>query len=259
MSDHRNGDPGRPRYAGTRVADSPTIELAVIGRKLMAKAARIAPQAVNRLLLMCPRLYRLRFVRYESYLDAISVRELYELADRVASLPGIVIECGSARLGSAILLAKHFEGQGRIRPIFALDSFAGFRRDELARERALGMTKVRDDAFTSTNFEYVVAKLRKLKLADTIFPVEGFFEDTLPAVADREVAFAFIDCDLADSLRFCAETIWPRLVSGGIMVFDDYTAPSFLAVKPTVDAFVADNLDIANHGLMRKLYFVEKR
>ena len=220
----------------------------------------MAPQAVNRLLLMCPRLYRLDFVRYESYLDVISVRELYQLINRVASAPGIIIECGSARLGTAILLAKHLERQGQLRPIFALDSFAGFRRDELDRERALGLTEASDDAFTSTSFEYVFAKLRKLKLADTIIPVEGFFEDTLAGVvADRKVAFAFIDCDLGDSLRFCAETIWPRLVSGGIMVFDDYTARPFAAVKPTVDEFVADKLDIANHGLMRKLYFVEKR
>ena len=212
--------------------------------------------AFKRLMLMCPVLYR--FVRYESSLDKTGLLDLYELADRVASLPGIIIECGSARCGSVILLAKHFERRGRIRPIFALDSFAGFRRDELARERGAGLTKVRNDVYT-ISFEYVVAKLRKLKLADTIFPVKGFFEDTLPAVADREVALAFVDCDLGDSTMFCAETIWPRLASGGIMAFDDYTHPSFLAIKPTVDTFVADKLDIANHGLMRRLYFVEKR
>ncbi len=239
-------------------------------RKTVAQAVRLMPRQRNRLLLMCPVLYRLRFVRYESNLEEIGLRELYELADRVASLPGVIIECGSSRLGSAILLARHLERRGRLRPIFALDSFAGFRRDELDRERALGLTEASDDAFTSTSFEYVVAKLRKLKLADTIFPVEGFFEDTLPAVADREVALAFVDCDLGDSLRFCAETIWPRLASGGIMAFDDYTAwivgekrPSlefFLGVKPAVDAFVADNLEnIADHGLMRRLYYVKKR
>ena len=237
----------------------------------MTTLRKMASPTFKRLKLMCPVLYR--FVRYESSLDEIGLLDLYELADRVASLPplSVIIECGSYRLGSAILLARHLERQGRIRPIFALDSFAGFCRDQLDREQALGLTEVSDETFTLTSFEYVVAKLRKLKLADTIFPVEGFFEDTLPAVADREVALAFIDCDLGDSMRFCAETIWPRLVSGGIMVFDDYTAWStrwrsvakttaFLGVKPTVDAFVADNLEnIANHGLMRRLYFVEKR
>ena len=230
---------------------------------------KTASPTFQRLKLMCPVLFR--FVRYESSLDEIGLLDLYELADRVASHPGVIIECGSYRLGSAILLAKHLERQGRIRPIFALDSFAGFRRDELDRVRGAGLTEVSDDSFTLTSFEYVVAKLRKLKLADTIFPVEGFFEDTLPAVCDREVVLAFVDCDLEDSMMFCAETIWPRLSSGGIMAFDDYTswstrwlsvtkATGFLGVKPAVDAFVADNLEnIANHGLMRRLYYVEKR
>ena len=226
---------------------------------------------LNRLFLSCPVLYRLPFVRYESNLEKIGLRELYELADRVMPLPGIIIECGSSRAGSTILLAKHLKNkQGRTRKLFALDSFAGFPRNELRRERALGLTSASEEDFTSTSLEYVVAKLRRLNLTDTIRPVKGFFQDTLASVADQDVALAFIDCDLGDSLRFCAETIWPRLCSGGILAFDDYTATivghkkaslqSFAAAKTNIDAFVTENTEeIADHGLMRRLYYVEKR
>ncbi len=187
---------------------------------------------------------------------------MYELADRVTSLPGVIIECGSARCGSAIYLAKHLKKRGRARQLFALDSYAGFRRDELARERAKGLASVPDCTFTNTSFEYVVAKLRKLNLTDRIRPVQGFFQDTLaPLVAEvGQVAMAFIDCDLEESMRFCAETVWSRIPSGGIVAFDDYAEPTFPGSKLAIDAFVAERQrEIADHGLMTRLYYVEKR
>lgn len=225
-------------------------------------AAAAALTRKRRLLLRFPFLYPLPSVRYESNLKGAGLRELYALADRVASLPGAIIECGSARCGSAIYLAKHLQRQGRSRPVFALDSYAGFRRDELARERAIGLSTVPVDTFASTSLEYVVAKLRKLNLTDRIRPVQGFFQDTLaPLVAEvRQVAMAFIDCDLEESMRFCAETVWGRIPSGGIVAFDDYAEPDFPGSKRAVDAFVAERRsEIADHGLMTRLYYVEKR
>lgn len=231
----------------------------------------ISPKLLNQLLLRCPFLYRLPIIRYESNLEETGLSELYELADRATSVPGVILECGSSRAGSAVLLAKHLDGQGRPRQIIALDSFAGFPEDEVNRERAEGLSDPPPNAFTSTSFEYVVAKLRRLGLTEKIRPVGGFFQDTLAPVAAEagQVALAFIDCDLEESTRFCAETIWPRLPSGGILAFDDYTAwiagdkkpvlESFLGSKRAVDAFVEDHLgEIADHGLMRRLYYVEK-
>ena len=214
------------------------------------------------MLLRFPFLYPLPSIRYESNLKGAGLRELYALADRVASLPGVIIECGSARCGSAILLAKHLEKQGRPRRLFALDSYAGFRKDELARERVKGLASVPDGTFASTSFEYVVAKLRKLNLADTVHPVEGFFQDTLaPLIAETpQVAMVFIDCDLEESMRFCAETVWDRIPCGGIVAFDDYAEPTFPGSKLAIDAFVAERQgEIADHGLMKRLYYVEKR
>jgi len=216
----------------------------------------------RRLLLRFPFLYPLPSVRYESNLKGTGLRELYALADRVSSLPGAIIECGSARGGSAIYLAKHLQRRGQTRQLFALDSYAGFQKDELARERAKGLASVPENTFASTSFEYVVAKLRKLNMTDRIRPVQGFFQDTLaPLIAEvRQVAMAFIDCDLEESMRFCAETVWSRIPSGGIVAFDDYAEPTFPGSKLAIDAFVSERQgEIADHGLMTRLYYVEKR
>ncbi len=190
------------------------------------------------------------------------MRDLRELADRTASVPGVIIECGSAHCGSAIYLAKHLKKRGRARQLFALDSYAGFRRDELARERANGGGNIHASAFADASFEYVVAKLRKLKLTDRIRPVQGFFQDTLaPLVAEAgQVAMAFIDCNLEESTAFCAETVWSRIPSGGIVVFDDYADPAWAGVARAVDAFFLEHqYEIADHGIMRRMYYVKKR
>jgi len=48
----------------------------------------------------------------------------------------------------------------------------------------------------------------------------------------------FIDCDLAESMNFAAESIWPRLTKKGMLFFHDYDWKDFKNVKPTVDNFV---------------------
>ena len=104
--------------------------------------------------------------------------------------------------------------------------------------------------------------MRKLNLADTVHPIEGFFQDTLaPLITETpQVAMVFIDCDLEESMRFCAETVWDRIPCGGIVAFDDYAEPTFPGSKLAIDAFVAEYQgEIADHGLMKRLYYVEKR
>jgi len=53
----------------------------------------------------------------------------------------------------------------------------------------------------------------------------GWFEDTLPkwrAQCDASIAFAYIDCDLYESVRTVLEAIADRLRPGSIVIFDDW-------------------------------------
>ena len=52
----------------------------------------------------------------------------------------------------------------------------------LNEERELDLTISGDTAFTSTSFEYVKKKIRKLGVDDIITPVKGYFQDTLPTI-----------------------------------------------------------------------------
>jgi len=55
-----------------------------------------------------------------------------------------------------------------------------------------------------------------------VFLHKGLFEETWPGFVRTQVAFAHIDCDWYDPVRFCLEAVSPRLAPGGIIVLDDY-------------------------------------
>ena len=222
---------------------------------------RIIPgPLLNNTLLTFPRLYRSRLVRYETNFQwDENVRELLDLLEKTVSLEGEIVECGSARCGTSIIMANFLKAKGIGKKIYACDSWEGFDREELAREREAGLLfDVPDKPHTSASHDYVTKKIRKLHLDDVIITVKGFFSDTLPNLSST-FSFVLIDCDLRESVSYCAENLWPKVVPGGLVVFDDYTSPNYRGTKLAVDAFIAERrADIADHRLVQRLYYARK-
>lgn len=213
----------------------------------------------QRLLLMLPFLYRTRFVNYEASMSGQDTDDLLALLDKCLSLEGDIIECGSDLFGSTILMANYSREKNVHKIIYGCDSFEGFARAELRRERERGLTKAPYTSFTLTSYEYVQKKIRKLGVEDTVVPIKGFFQDSLPEIKSK-FCFAFIDCDLGASITYCAEIIFPRLASGGFIVFDDYTNEAFGGARPAIDSFVERRgEEISNHGLRGRWYQARKK
>jgi len=58
---------------------------------------------------------------------------------------------------------------------------------------------------------------------DAVRVLEGVFpEDCLDLVKDRTFRFCHIDVDVYQSAKEIADWLWPRLVPGGLVVYDDY-------------------------------------
>ena len=75
------------------------------------------------------------------------------------------------------------------------------------------------DDFSDTSLEEVSSFLKGYQ---NIKFHKGLFEDTLHSVQEEKFCFVHVDCDLYWSVRQCCEFLYPRMVVGGIMVFDDY-------------------------------------
>lgn len=141
--------------------------------------------------------------RLVSVINADCLHELRREAE--AAPPGNFAEVGVYRGGSAQHLYE--VACATQRQLYLFDTFAGMPfRD------AIDVHPVGD--FGDTSLQY----LRKaLPLA--IFRV-GVFPETLGYTGP--LALVHVDCDQHRSVRDCCELLAPRMVAGGVMVFDDY-------------------------------------
>ena len=63
----------------------------------------------------------------------------------------------------------------------------------------------------------------------------GFIPDTFHGLKIDSIAWAHIDVDIYKSINDSIDYIYPRLVPGGFMVFDDYGYPSCPGARRAVD------------------------
>ncbi len=131
--------------------------------------------------------------------------------------PGVIIECGSYKGGSAVNLSLACELVGR--RLLICDSFAGLPRpseDDRTHSTIDGMTDDYEEGWWCGSLEEVRSNIAKYGCLRCCTFVRGYFEETLPDLKES-VAFAFCDVDLADSLRVCLKYLWPLLVAGGVL------------------------------------------
>lgn len=131
-------------------------------------------------------------------------------------LDGDVLEIGSWRGGSGTVIARALAGTGAARRIVLADTFSGVVK---AGERD---TYYKGGEHANTSVDAVQELLGRagvphVELLSGIFPEERGEE-----IADLRFALCHIDVDVYQSAKDCFEWVWPRMVPGGIVVFDDF-------------------------------------
>jgi len=155
---------------------------------------------------------------------------LYQVGRQVAAGAGDVAEVGVYRGGTAVLLAQVFEPAGK--RLFLFDTFEGM--PESADER---VDRHRAGDFDDTSLDAVT---RALSRWDNVELCQGFFPGTARAVGDRTFALVHVDVDIYQSVSDSCEFFYPRLTTGGAMVFDDYGQRSCPGARKAVDEFFSD-------------------
>lgn len=146
--------------------------------------------------------------------------------DTVQSLEGEIAELGSYKGGSAKLLAKAI---GHNRKVHVFDTFEGVPAQLTSPEIDYVLE---DHPHLNVHWggeyhggEWVAdyTKVKKfLKDCPSVILHKGMVPDTLPEVGDDQFCFVYLDMDIyrptMDALRF----FWPRLVSKGVVIIDDF-------------------------------------
>ncbi len=161
--------------------------------------------------------------------DRIRCYMLYQFALQASSLEGAVAEIGVYKGGTARLLAMTLRASGKTVHLF--DTFEGMPSTDPGKDR-----HSKGD-FSDTSLESVKRSLRGCGNVE-FYP--GFFPATAPPIENLKFSLAHIDVDIYRSVLDCCEFFYPRMVAGGMMVFDDYGFESCPGAKAAVDEFFRD-------------------
>ena len=177
----------------------------------------------------------------------------YELFRMVITLPGDIVELGVFRGTSLLSWANFLEIRvmgDRHKKVVGFDNFRGF--GELDAKDGATDRQVQKTAggFDSSGFEAALEDAIAIFDADRFIPykprihlVKGDIEQTVPAyVAENpgmRIALLHFDADLYRPTKIALEHLWPLVVPGGVVAFDEYGIPPWEGESRAVDEFFA--------------------
>ena len=153
---------------------------------------------------------------------------LWSLVKQAKGLGGEVWECGVYKGGSAAMIADAVRDKGLTLRLF--DTFTGIPHSD-KRDNAH-----RPGDFNNTN----VVAVRELVHYGKAIISAGIIPETFKGLEDSKISLCHVDVDVYQSVKDCCEFVWPRLILGGIIVFDDYDATSCAGARLAVDEFFED-------------------
>jgi O-methyltransferase len=178
-----------------------------------------------------------RAIRKHTLVSRDRCHVLWRTLQQSLLLPGDLVECGVFRGGTALLEARTLAAaeEGTSRRLHLFDSFQGmpggvspaesFRPGHLGRTSAAGV--------------------RRLLAAYPFVQLHvGFIPDTFAGLGLGPVAWAHVDLDLYQATRDAIAFLYPRLVPGGFLIFDDYGFPSCPGARRAVDEAFAGRPEV---------------
>jgi O-methyltransferase len=156
---------------------------------------------------------------------------LISLARYASYLAGDFAECGVWKGGTALMLARVLSNS-KEKKLHLFDSFQGLPKVDQERDPWF------HEGQYSASLEAVKQLLRDFSEMLNINP--GWIPETFNDLEANRYAFVHIDVDLYQSNWDCCEYFHPRMVSGGVMLFDEYGFAAARGEKEAIDKFFAD-------------------
>jgi O-methyltransferase len=154
---------------------------------------------------------------------------LYQFVGYANAKEGEMAEIGVYKGGTAKLISKVAVGADKTVHLF--DTFSGMPPTDKTKDYH------QKGDFSDTSLDRV-----KKHLADcsNVRFYQGRFPDTAEPIMDVPFCFVHIDVDIYESVMECCKFFHPRLVQGGILLFDDYGFLTCPGAKMAVDQFFSD-------------------
>lgn len=167
------------------------------------------------------------------------IHVLLSLAQQSLNREGAWLEAGVYKGGTAMLLARLLQENGFPAVLHLFDTFEGMpetdknidiHRKGDFRDTDLSSVKARVDAITGKE--------------DAVRFYPGFLPATFEGCGIDTVSFAHVDVDIYQSVLDCCIYLYPKMVRGGVLLFDDYGFPSCPGARKAVDEFFDDKPEV---------------
>lgn len=177
---------------------------------------------------------------------------LWEAARNAAAVDGAAAEVGTFHGGSAALVAQALALFGGSRDLHVVDTFEGHL----------------DASFTAHDDEVQRGKFGEARFDDVRTFLGGWagthvYKGDGPVVVggwpERRYAVVHLDVDLYQPTIDCLRYFGPRLAPGGVIVVDDYQAPSCPGISLAVHEYVDGNAGFQTWRLRAEQIVLVKR
>jgi hypothetical protein len=177
----------------------------------------------------------------------------YELFRKTVDLPGDIVELGVFRGASLFTWANFLEARAigsRTKKVWGFDNFTGFSglgdRDGPAVPRLQKVTGGFSPAQYYEELKAAIALFDEDRFAPwkpRIELVEGDVEKTVPAFVEKNpglrISILHFDIDLYGPTMVGLRHLFPRVVSGGIVIFDEYAILEWGGESAAVEEYLA--------------------
>lgn len=166
----------------------------------------------------------------------------YELYKSIAELPGDIFELGVFKAASLIRFAgfRSLLENDYSRKIVGFDAFGKFPTDSLTMKTDLDFVSQFEELGGEGLSVTEVTQILKHKSFNNVHLNKGNIFDTLPLYLEKypatRLALLHLDMDVREPTSFALELLYDRVISGGLVIVDDYNAVE--GATQAIDDFV---------------------
>ncbi len=154
-------------------------------------------------------------------------------AQRAKSLEGDFVECGVYKGGSALTVMDYINFKNLNKKFYLLDTFCGLSEGYITEEE-------KKAGIRPSSYEECYENVKEtFKDFDNVIIIRGTIPDTLSLVKAEKVSYLSIDMNCAIPEIAAADFFWDKLVSGAVIVLDDYGWVKHITQKCAFDNFAS--------------------
>ena len=168
----------------------------------------------------------------------------YELYKKIVDLPGDVVEAGTYKGASFIRFASYREmlESQESRKLISFDMFGNFPEEKSQVMDKEFIEKFQSEGGGGISCEELQTVMERKGYCNFEL-IQGNVLETIPEYVEKKpqlrICLLHIDVDVYDATLCCLSNLYDRVVSGGLIVFDDYNVVH--GETTAVDDFVSKN------------------